>query len=123
MTQTNSSIIHGYIDEVSNQKHLNLLPKYFSENFVGHGTPYVGMGVMTDDSSGVKVIITVVYPGSPAEGKLMAGDEILRAFDGERTWKTFDELRQGMWGQGALGTSITLRSEERRVGKACRSRW
>ncbi len=108
MTQTNSSILRGYFDEVINQKRPDLLPKYFSEDFVGHGTPYVGMGVMIDDSSGVKVAIQAVKPGSPAEGKLMVGDEILRVLDGERTWTTFDELRQPTWGQGALGTSLTV---------------
>jgi predicted ester cyclase len=109
MTQTNSSILRGYFDEVNNQKHLDLIPKYFSEKFVGHGTPYVGMGLIIDESSGEKVTIQLVNKGSPAEGKLMAGDEILRVDDGERTWKTFEELRQTVWGQGPLGTSITLR--------------
>jgi hypothetical protein len=49
-----------------------------------------------------------VNPGGPAEGKLMVGDEILRVSDGERTWETFDELRQPAWGQGVLGTSLTI---------------
>lgn len=108
MAQNNSSILRAYIDEVSNQKRLDLIPKYMSEKFIGHGTPYVGMGVMPDDSSGMKVIIQKIYPGSPAEGKLMVGDEILRVFDGERTWQTYEELRQGIWGQGVIGTPITL---------------
>lgn len=109
MAKTNSSIVRGYFKEVTNQKHLDLIPKYLSEKFIGHGTPYVGMGVMTDDSSGVKITIQVVYPSSPAEGKLMVGDEILRVVDGERTWKTFEELRDATWGQGVLGSSITVR--------------
>jgi hypothetical protein len=108
MTQTNSSILHGYFDEMINQKQLDLIPKYFSEKFIGHGTPYVGMGVSTDDTSGNKVIIEVVNPGSPAEGKLMVGDEIVRARDGERTWQTFEELRQGLWGLGVIGSSLTV---------------
>jgi predicted ester cyclase len=108
MTQTNSSILHGYFDEVVNQKHLDAIPKYMSEKFIGHGTPYVGMGLMIDESSGEKVIIQLVHQGSPAEGKLMVGDEILRVFDGERTWSTFEELRQSIWGQGMLGSSLTV---------------
>jgi predicted SnoaL-like aldol condensation-catalyzing enzyme len=108
MNQTNSSILHNYFEEVINQKHMDLFPKYFSEKYIGHGTPYVGMGFISDDSSGVKVIIQVIHPGSPAVGKLMVGDEILRVFDGKRTWQTFDELHEMIWGQGALGTPITL---------------
>lgn len=108
MAQTNSSILRGFFDEVNNQKRLDLIPKYLSEKFVGHGTPYVGMGVNSDDSSGNKVIVQVVFPGSPAEGKLKVGDELLRVFDGERNWTTFEELRQGIWGQGVIGTTITI---------------
>jgi hypothetical protein len=115
MTQTNSSILRGYFDEVVNQKYLDLLsryldlyPKYFSEKFIGHVPLYVSMGIMSDDSSGVKIIIQSVAPGSPAAGKLMIGDEILHVFDGARAWLTFDELRGGVWGQGAFGTTITI---------------
>jgi hypothetical protein len=108
MTQTNSSILRGYFEDVNNQKHLELIPKYISEKFIGHGTPYVGMGVNSDDTSGNKVIIQLVFPDSPAEGKLKVGDEILRVFDGERTWKTYEELRQGIWGQGVIGSSVTV---------------
>ena len=109
MSQTNISILQGYFDEVNNQKRLDLLPKYISNKFIGHGSPYVGMGLMTDDSSGDKIIIQAVYPGSPAEGKLIVGDEIVRARDGERTWNTFEALRQGgLWGQGVIGTPVTV---------------
>ena len=108
MTQNNIDILRGYFDEVINHKNVELIPKYFSEKFIGHGTPYVGLGVIIDASSGVKVTIQVVKPGSPAQGKLVEGDEILRVSDGERTLQTYDELRQTGWGQGALGTSLVV---------------
>ena len=108
MSQTNSSILRGFFDEVVNQRRLDLFPKYFSETYVGHGTPYVGIGLVPDYSSGAKVTVQLVSPGGPAEGKLMVGDEILRVVDGERTWETFDELRQPTWGQGVLDTSLTM---------------
>jgi hypothetical protein len=108
MTQTNSGILRGFFDEVLNQRRLDLFPKYFSEEYVGHGSPYVGMGIAPDNSSGVKVTVRLVIPGSPADGKLMVGDEILRVVDGERTWQTFDELSQSLWGQGVPGTSLTV---------------
>jgi predicted SnoaL-like aldol condensation-catalyzing enzyme len=108
MTQTNSDILRSFIDEVTNQKHLNLIPKYLSKKYIAHGTPYVGVGCKSDDKSGDKIIIDGIFPDSPAEGKLMVGDEILRVFDGERTWKTFEELREGLWGHGVIGTPVTV---------------
>lgn len=108
MTETNSSIVRGYVDEVVNQRRLDLLPKYVSGEYVGHGTPYVGIGIAPDHSSGTEVTVQVVNPGGPAEGKLRVGDEILRVSDGERTWETFDELRNSTWGPGTLGGSLTL---------------
>jgi len=108
MTQNKIIILRSYFDEMINQKQWDLIPKYFSRKFIGHGTPYVGMGVMTDDSSGKKVTIRAVFPGGPAAGKVMVKDEIIRVFDGERTYETFEELRESLWGQGVLGTPITI---------------
>ena len=68
----------------------------------------VGLGIAPDYSDGVKVTIQLVVPGGPSEGKLRVGDEIVRISDGERTWETFDDLRQSSWGQGVLGTSLTM---------------
>jgi hypothetical protein len=110
MAQTNINILHGYFEEVINQKHLDRLPTYFSKNFTEHGFPYVGLGLMIDDTSGDKITIMQVVPGSPSDGKLMPGDEILLAYDGDNTWKTYDDLRQGgVWGQGEVGTCLTVR--------------
>jgi hypothetical protein len=108
MTQSNSDVLRGFFEEVANQKRLDLLPKYLSKDYIGHGSPYVGMGFAPDDSSGEKVTIRAVVPGGPSEGKLMAGDEIVRVVDGERTWETFEELRQATWGQGVVGTPLTM---------------
>ncbi len=109
MSQNNISILQGYFDEVFNQKRLDLFPKYISEKFTGHGMAYVGMGLMTDDSSGNQLIVKAVAPGSPANGKFMVGDEIIRAQDGDRTWNTYEELRHGgLWGQGVVGTPLTV---------------
>ena len=108
MTQTNSGILRGFFEEVLNERRLDLFPKYLSQDYVGHGTPYVGMGVAPDYSDGETVTVQLVIPGSPADGKLRAGDEILRVVDGERTWQTFDELRGSTWGQGVPGTPLTV---------------
>ncbi len=110
MIQTNINILQDYFDEVINQKHLDRISKYMSENYIEHGYPYVGLGLMIDSTGGDKIIIMAIVPGSPAYGKLMVGDEIILAYDGDNTWKTYDELRQGgVWGQGEVGTCITVR--------------
>jgi hypothetical protein len=94
---------------VVNQKHLDLIPKYVSEKFIGHGSPYIGIGITFADTSDDKVIIQIVKPGSPADGKLKVGDEILQIVDGDHTWKTYQELRYGgLWGQGVMGTSFSI---------------
>jgi len=108
MTQTNSDILRGCIDQVANQQQLDLLPKYFSEDYVFHARPIVGLGIAADLGDGEKVTVRGVHPGGPADGRLMAGDEILRVSEGQRTWETFDELTRSPWGPGAVGTSLTL---------------
>ena len=108
MCQMNSSALRGFFDEVLNQRNPDLLAKYFSENYAGHVTPYVGVGVAPDFSDEEKVTIQMVVPGGPCDGKLMVGDELLRVSDGDRTWETFDELRDSGWGHGPLDTAFTV---------------
>ncbi len=109
MSQTNVDILKRYLDEVINQKRIDLIPKYISDKYVSHGSPYVGMGMMPDVSSGTKITVKKINPHSPAAGKLMEGDEILRASDGKQSWNTFEEMRNGgTWGQGVIGTSLTV---------------
>jgi hypothetical protein len=108
MSQTNSDVLRGVFDEVINQQRLDLLPEYFSEDYIGHGTPYVGVGAGADFSDGEKVIVDLVHPGGPADGRLMVGDEILRVSDGDRSLETFAELRYAPWGPGVLGVPLTI---------------
>jgi predicted ester cyclase len=109
MVIKNSDILRGYFDEIVNQKKLEKLPQYLHEQFISHRSPYVGLGLATDDGSKGKVIISTIHPGSPADGKLQVGDEILQFQDGEHTWNTYAELRSGMWGQGMIGTTVSIR--------------
>ena len=108
MMQTNSDILRGYFEEIDNQKKLDRLSYYVSEHVVGHASSYVGLGVINDDSNGMNLIIRSVNPGGPADGKLQVGDVIERVKDGERTLRSFEELRSSVWGQGVMGTPITL---------------
>jgi predicted ester cyclase len=47
-------------------------------------------------------------PNSPAAGILQVKDEIVRAVDAEKTWETFQDLKSGLWGNGVMGTSVTV---------------
>ena len=110
MAQSNIDVVRGYFEDVINQKRLDRISKYFSEQYIDHRAPYAGLGMMIDDTSGDRVIVREVYHDSPAAGKLKAGDEILLAYDGDNTWKTYEELRQGgVWGQGESGTCISVK--------------
>jgi predicted SnoaL-like aldol condensation-catalyzing enzyme len=105
---TNSDVLRGYFKEIDNQKKLDRLSVYVSEQVVGHNPPYVGLGVINDDSDGKNIIVRRVNSGGPADGKLQVGDVIVRVMDGGRTFRTYQELRSFVWGQGVLGTPVTL---------------
>lgn len=66
------------------------------------------MGILVDDSSGERVIIKDIAPNAPASGRLQVGDEIIRASDVNREWKTFEELKTNLWGQGKPGMIVTV---------------
>ena len=106
MTRTNLDIVKGYIEEVINQKHFERLSEFCSEDCVTHSPPYVGLGITADDSSGVRVTLTQIAPHGPAAGHLQVGDELVRIHDNDRAWETFDEIKNGLWGQGILGTEL-----------------
>jgi len=48
------------------------------------------------DSSGSKHIISAIIPGSPAEGKLRVGDELVWAEDERQRFATYAEISQGV---------------------------
>ena len=66
------------------------------------------MGIAYDESSGDRFLVRLVARHAPATGKLLPGDVILRARDAMGTWEGFEQLRDGMWGFGVLGTPVTL---------------
>lgn len=109
MNEKNEEVVLGFIDEVINQKRLDRLNEYFGPDSIYHSGPFVGIGINGDDASGEKVVITDVAPGGPAEGKLQAGDVLLWANDGQKTWDSFQELRTSLWARGVIGSELTVR--------------
>ena len=108
MSKTNKEIVQGFFDQVINQKRIDLWDEYISKDYVSHAAPYVGMGLSTHTSSD-KITVTSVAPGSPADGKLRAGDEIIRLEDDNNLADTFDEIKNAVFGLGQIGTTIKVR--------------
>jgi hypothetical protein len=100
-------IVQECIEQIFNAKRFDHIYDYFSEQCVVHSAPYVGLGIVADERSGEQVIQSVAANG-PAAGKLQAGDVLLRSRDANGTWEGYQQLRSGLWGQGKLGTEVTL---------------
>ena len=96
--KSNVEIIQDTIEQVVNQKKIDKWDQYFSQDYISRGAPYIGMG-FSRDSSGNKHIINMVLPGSPADGKLQVGDELLWVEDEHQRWVTYEEIEQGIRGR------------------------
>lgn len=108
MSKSNTEVCREFIEQVVNAKQLDLLDEFFSPDFVYHTPPFVGMGIITDDSSGERMVVREVVPGSPADGRLQVGDEIVAAADATNTWTSFMQLKHTDFGRGKLGSQVTL---------------
>jgi predicted SnoaL-like aldol condensation-catalyzing enzyme len=95
--KSNVEIIQDVIEQVVNQKKIDLWDQYFSPDYIARGAPTIGMG-FSRDSSGNQHIINMIVPGSPADGKLQVGDELLWVEDEHQRWATFEEIKQGIRG-------------------------
>jgi len=108
MNNKNITIVQECNEQIINLKHFDRIYDYYSEQCVFHTPPYVGLGIMHDDTSGERVVIKMVAEHAPATGKIQAGDIVLRAWDASGDWDGFERLRSGMWGLGVIGTPVTL---------------
>ncbi len=108
MSRTNIQLVREYVEEVQNKKHFDRVYDYFSKDCVIHLTPYVGLGLTTDEYTSDKVILVEVAHNGPAFGNLLPGDELIRVQDDHHTWETFADLRNGLWGRGIPGTHLTV---------------
>jgi predicted ester cyclase len=95
--KSNVEIIQDTIEQIVNQKKIDKWDQYFSPDYISRGAPFIGMG-FSRNSSGNKHIIDMVFPGSPADGKLQVGDELLWVEDEHQRWATYEEIEQGIRG-------------------------
>ena len=96
--KSNIEIIRDTIEQIVNQKNIDMWDQYFSPDYIARGAPYIGMG-FSRESSGNQHIINMIIPGSPAEGKLRVGDELLWVEDERQRWSTYGEIEQGLQGR------------------------
>jgi predicted ester cyclase len=95
--KSNIELIRDTIEQIVNQKNIDMWDQYFSPDYIARGAPYIGMG-FSRDVSGRKHIIDMIVPGSPADGKLQVGDELIWVEDEHQRWATYEEIEQGIRG-------------------------
>jgi hypothetical protein len=96
--KSNVEIIQDTIEQIVNQKNIDKWDEYFSPDYISRGAPYIGMG-FSRDTSGNRHIIDMIAPGSPADGRLQVGDELLWVEDENQRWATYEEIEQGIRGR------------------------
>jgi predicted ester cyclase len=101
----NAEIVRDVLEQVVNQKKIDAWDLYFSSDYVARGAPFIGMG-FSRDTSGNKHKIDAISPGSPAEGKLQVGDELLWVEDERQRWATYEDISQGL--QVYRGSTLKL---------------
>jgi predicted ester cyclase len=94
----NVEIIQEVIEQIVNQKKIDQWEQYFSPDYVSRGAPFIGMGFSRDTSEN-KHIINMVIPGSPADGVLQVGDELLWVAHQDQRWTTYEQINQGLQGR------------------------
>ena len=104
--KSNVEIVQDIVEQVVNQKKIDIYDQYISQDYISRGAPYIGMGLSVD-SSGNKHIINIIVPGSPAEGKLQVGDELLWAEDEHQRWATYEDIKEGFL-QGYRGSKYKV---------------
>ena len=93
---------------MGNKKQYDRTFDYCSQDCIIHVAPYAGLGFNNGGSSGEHLVITEIAPNGPAAGKLQVDDELVRVKDADKTWETFRDLKDANWGQGVLGTPLTV---------------
>jgi ketosteroid isomerase-like protein len=104
--KSNIEIIHEILEQVVNQNQIDVYDQYFSQDYISRGDPYIGTGLGIG-SSGIKHILQFIAPGSPAEGKLQVGDELLWVEDEHQRWDTYEDIEQGFL-QGSRGSQYKM---------------
>jgi ketosteroid isomerase-like protein len=93
--KSNTEIVRDVLEQVVNQKRIEAWDQYFSPDYIARGAPFIGLGFSRDTSEN-KHTINAILPGSPAEGKLRVGDELLWVEDDRQRWTTHEGISEGL---------------------------
>ncbi len=93
--KSNAELVRDVLEQVVNQKRIDAWEQYFSPDYIARGAPFIGMG-FSRDTSGSRHVISAITPGSPAEGKLQVGDELVWVEDERQRWATYEDISQGV---------------------------
>lgn len=104
--KSNVEIIRETIEQVVNQKKIEKWDDYFSQSYIARGAPYIGLGFSVNSSKG-KPIIDNIASGSPSDGILQVGDELLWGEHEDQHWTTYKNISQGI-SQGHQGSKYKL---------------
>ena len=101
-SEQSRSIVHRMIEEIQNQKRIELCHELFSETFVNH-TPTPGVA---PDRDGMRQLFSMVHTGFP-DGHVSIEDQLAQ---GTRVWtrKTFSGTHTGVFaGVAPTGKMMT----------------
>ncbi len=104
---TNIEIVRGFTDVINNNE-FDRVWEFCSRDCISHAPPWVGLGLRTDLAIDGHIVVSGLVPGCSAEKVLKVGDEIIRVSDEHRAWETYEEIKNGIWGQGVPGTPVAM---------------
>jgi len=115
MLKKNAEIVREYFNEVINSHNIDRTYDYLDKKCVFHAPPYVGLGFRWDEKPENKLVIAAVAENGPCYGNLRVGDELVRIQGENGTAETFEQLKNGFYALGRIGTpvSITVRRGEK----------
>lgn len=104
---TNTEIVQGFIEAI-NHNEFDRAWEFCSQDCVSHMPPWVGLGLRPDLDIDGHIIVQGLVPQGNAVKVMQVGDEIIRIADEHRAWDTYEEIKNGVWGQGIPGSALVV---------------
>lgn len=101
MTASHKPIVQAFIDLLNSLQWNQVgdfVKEHFTEDFAFVLETWIERGLSVHKVDGRAVVERYPFGGSPVEGKLLNGDEILSVREGGRLIEDLDEITYGNWG-------------------------